>query len=107
MALGPCPGGRWLSLRPGGRFLCLEFSQVTNPALAALYDKYSFAIIPAMGELVASDRASYQYLVESIQKFHTQEELSNLARDAGFRFVSHSNLTGGVVAVHSGVKLSR
>ena len=56
---------------------------------------------------MADDRASYQYLVESIQKFHTQEELSNLARDAGFRFVSHSNLTGGVVAVHSGVKRSR
>ena len=72
-----------------------------------IHESRDESLLNSSRRLVADDRASYQYLVESIQKFHTQEELSNLARDAGFRFVSHSNLTGGVVAVHSGVKLSR
>ena len=84
-------------LRPGGRFLCLEFSHVTNPLLAAVYEKYSFNVIPAMGELVASDRASYQYLVESIRKFPKQEVFAQMMRDAGLRAVTHTNLTFGTV----------
>ena len=93
-------------LRPGGRFVCLEFSHVTNPLLAAVYEKYSFHVIPAMGELVASDRASYQYLVESIRKHPKQEQLAQMMRDAGMRSVSYTNLTAGAVAIHSGFKLS-
>jgi 2-methoxy-6-polyprenyl-1,4-benzoquinol methylase len=84
-------------LRPGGRFLCLEFSHVTNPLLAAVYEKYSFNVIPAMGELVASDRASYQYLVESIRNFPKQEVFAQMMRDAGLRAVTHTNLTFGTV----------
>ena len=93
-------------LRPGGRFLCLEFSRVTNPLLAAAYDKYSFNVIPAMGELVASDRASYQYLVESIRRHPDQETFAQMMRDAGLRGVSYTNLTFGVAAIHSGFRLS-
>ena len=92
-------------LRPGGRFLCLEFSHVTNPVLAELYERYSFNVIPAMGELVASDRASYQYLVESIRMFPKQEDFAQMMRDEGFRAVSYTNLTFGSVAVHSGFRL--
>lgn len=92
-------------LRPGGRFLCLEFSTVNQPILRALYERYSFSVIPAMGGLVASDRASYQYLVESIRQFPDQETFATMIQDAGFRCVSHTNLTGGVVAVHSGFRL--
>lgn len=91
-------------LRPGGRFLCLEFSHVTNPLLAAVYEQYSFKVIPAMGELVANDRASYQYLVESIRKFPKQEVFSQMMRDAGLRAVTHTNLTFGTVAIHSGFR---
>ena len=94
-------------LRPGGRFLCLEFSHVTHPVLASLYDKYSFAVIPAMGELVANDRASYQYLVESIRQFPKQGEFAQMLRDAGFRSVTYTNLTAGTVAIHSGFRLPR
>lgn len=92
-------------LRPGGRFLCLEFSHVTNPALAAVYDTYSFNVIPAMGELVAGDRASYQYLVESIRKHPKQDDLAQMMRDAGMRSVGYTNLTFGSVAIHSGFRL--
>jgi len=92
-------------LRPGGRFLCLEFSHVTNPVLAAVYEKYSFGVIPKMGELIASDRASYQYLVESIRKFPKQEDFAQMLRDAGLRAVTYTNLTSGCVAIHSGFKL--
>lgn len=92
-------------LRPGGRFLCLEFSHVTNPVLAAAYDRYSFAVIPALGELVTADRASYQYLVESIRKHPKQDVLADMMRDAGMRNVSYTNLTFGTVAIHSGFRL--
>jgi len=92
-------------LRPGGRFVCLEFSQVTNPFLRKLYEPYSFAVIPKIGELVANDRASYQYLVESIRKFPDQETFAQMIRDAGFRSVTYTNLTGGIVAIHSGFRL--
>ena len=91
-------------LKPGGRFLCLEFSQVPQPLLRSAYDMYSFNVIPAMGELVANDRASYQYLVESIRKFSNQEELVQRMKRAGFETASYTNLTGGIVAVHDGWK---
>ncbi|KAI3372566.1 hypothetical protein L3Q82_023046 [Scortum barcoo] len=92
-------------LKPGGRFMCLEFSKVTNPVLARLYDAYSFQIIPVLGEVIAGDWKSYQYLVESIRKFPDQEEFKRMIEDAGFYCVQYYNLTGGVVALHSGFKL--
>lgn len=93
-------------LKPGGRFLCLEFSHVTNdvPLLAELYDAYSFHVIPKLGEVVANDRDSYQYLVESIRKFCTQDELVTRMEAAGFECVRYTNMTGGIVAVHEGWK---
>uniref|UniRef100_A0A3Q3VWV0 2-methoxy-6-polyprenyl-1,4-benzoquinol methylase, mitochondrial n=1 Tax=Mola mola TaxID=94237 RepID=A0A3Q3VWV0_MOLML len=92
-------------LKPGGRFMCLEFSKVTNPVLARLYDAYSFQMIPVLGEVIAGDWKSYQYLVESIRKFPDQEEFKQMIDDAGFYCVQYYNLTGGVVALHSGFKL--
>ncbi|XP_035690744.1 ubiquinone/menaquinone biosynthesis C-methyltransferase UbiE-like isoform X1 [Branchiostoma floridae] len=92
-------------LTPGGRFLCLEFSQVSNPLLSSVYDLYSFQVIPVLGELIASDWKSYQYLVESIRKFPNQEEFAEMIREAGFRMVSYENLTSGVAAIHSGFKI--
>jgi len=91
-------------LKPGGRFMCLEFSQVADPWLRQLYDGYSFAVIPEMGELIANDRASYQYLVESIRKFSNQEELLSRMNDVGFHLTKYTNMTGGVVAIHEGWK---
>ncbi|KAM3868214.1 2-methoxy-6-polyprenyl-1,4-benzoquinol methylase, mitochondrial [Diretmus argenteus] len=92
-------------LKPGGRFMCLEFSKVTNPVLARLYDAYSFQLIPVLGEVIAGDWKSYQYLVESIRKFPDQEEFKGMIEDAGFYCAQYYNLTGGVVALHSGFKL--
>jgi len=91
-------------LKPGGRFMCLEFSQVPNEVFRQIYDTYSFQIIPWMGQLVANDRASYQYLVESIRKFSNQEELVQRMTSAGFTEVRYTNLTGGIVALHEGWK---
>ena len=91
-------------LKPGGRFMCLEFSQVPNEMFRAIYDTYSFNVIPAMGELVAGDRDSYQYLVESIRKFSNQEELMQRMQRAGFQNCKYTNLTGGIVALHEGWK---
>ncbi len=93
-------------LRPGGRFLCLEFSKVVLPGLQQLYDLYSFNVIPAMGQLVANDSESYRYLVESIRMFPGQMEWAAMIQDAGFGIVEYENLTGGVVAIHSGVNPS-
>ena len=84
--------------------MCLEFSQVADPWLRQLYDGYSFAVIPEMGELIANDRASYQYLVESIRKFSNQEELLSRMNDVGFHLTKYTNMTGGVVAIHEGWK---
>jgi demethylmenaquinone methyltransferase/2-methoxy-6-polyprenyl-1,4-benzoquinol methylase len=89
-------------LKPGGRFLCLEFSRPPAPALARAYDAYSFKVIPAVGELVAKDRASYQYLVESIRRFPDQQTFARLIREAGFGQVGYANFTGGVAALHTG-----
>ena len=89
-------------LKPGGRFVCLEFSRPTTEALRAAYDAYSFKVIPQIGEWVAKDRASYQYLVESIRRFPDQAAFAALMREAGFDRVSWSNFTGGVAALHQG-----
>jgi 2-methoxy-6-polyprenyl-1,4-benzoquinol methylase len=92
-------------LRPGGRFMCLEFSHVKNPALKWLYDQYSFQMIPVMGQVIAGDWDSYMYLVQSIRKFPNQEDFRQMIQEAGFRFVTYENLTFGVSAIHSGFKL--
>lgn len=91
-------------LKPGGRFFCLEFSQVPNAVLRQAYDAYSFHVIPAMGQALVGDRDSYQYLVESIRKFPAQEELQQRMESAGFEQCKYTNLTGGVVALHEGFK---
>jgi demethylmenaquinone methyltransferase/2-methoxy-6-polyprenyl-1,4-benzoquinol methylase len=92
-------------LKPGGRFLCLEFSSVEMPLLDTLYDVYSFTAIPRLGALVAGDSASYRYLVESIRRFPDQRTFMGLIEDAGFERVSYRNLTGGIAAIHSAWRL--
>jgi demethylmenaquinone methyltransferase/2-methoxy-6-polyprenyl-1,4-benzoquinol methylase len=92
-------------LRPGGRLMVLEFSHIPNEGLQWLYDRYSFNVIPVMGQVVAGDRDSYQYLVESIRKFPDQETFAGMIRAAGFDQVKYRNLTMGVAALHSGWKL--
>jgi demethylmenaquinone methyltransferase/2-methoxy-6-polyprenyl-1,4-benzoquinol methylase len=89
-------------LRPGGRFLCLEFSRPTAQALRLAYDAYSFRVIPAVGAAVAGDRGAYEYLVESIRRFPDQGALAGLMTQAGFSRVSVSNFSGGVCALHQG-----
>ena len=89
-------------LKPGGRFLCLEFSRPVTEALRGAYDLYSFKVIPAVGELVARDRDAYQYLVESIRRFPDQRTLAAMMDQAGFRRTGWTNFTGGVVALHHG-----
>jgi demethylmenaquinone methyltransferase/2-methoxy-6-polyprenyl-1,4-benzoquinol methylase len=91
-------------LRRGGRGLILEFSRVTAEPLKAVYDAWSFGVLPILGRLVADDEDSYRYLAESIRKHPPQEELAELMSEAGFDDVRYRNLTGGVVAIHSGVK---
>jgi demethylmenaquinone methyltransferase / 2-methoxy-6-polyprenyl-1,4-benzoquinol methylase len=92
-------------LKPGGRFLCLEFSRVDTPLLRQAYDFYSFAVLPLMGQVVAGDREAYQYLVESIRRFPPQGELAQRMAAAGLERVSFKNLTGGIAALHSGWRL--
>jgi len=92
-------------LRPGSRFLCLEFSSVDVPALDALYDFYSFNVIPALGRAVVGDAEAYRYLVESIRRFPKPQAFAEMIAAAGFRRVSFRVLTGGVVALHSGWRL--
>jgi demethylmenaquinone methyltransferase/2-methoxy-6-polyprenyl-1,4-benzoquinol methylase len=92
-------------LKPGGRFMVLEFSQIPNPGLQWLYDRYSFNIIPPMGKMIANDRDSYQYLVESIRKFPAQEPFADMIRQGGFEQVSFRNLSLGIAALHSGWKI--
>lgn len=92
-------------LRPGGRLMVLEFSQLPNPGLQKAYDLYSFNVIPPMGKVVTNDRESYQYLVESIRRFPDQESFASMIRTAGFDQVKYRNLTFGVAALHSGWKL--
>ena len=85
--------------------MCLEFSQVDVPVLDKLYELYSFNVIPPLGGAIANDRASYQYLVESIKTFPNQETFADYIRDAGFFNVKYRNLTGGIAAIHSGWKV--
>jgi demethylmenaquinone methyltransferase/2-methoxy-6-polyprenyl-1,4-benzoquinol methylase len=92
-------------LKPGGRFLCLEFSAVETPILDTLYDAYSMNAIPALGALVAGDAVSYRYLVESIRRFPDQKSFMGMIEDAGFERVRYRNLTGGIAAIHSGWRL--
>lgn len=92
-------------LKPGGRFFCLEFSKPVLSPLQKIYDKFSFKVIPEIGAFVAKDRESYQYLVESIRQFPHQQGLKIRMEDAGFKHVKFENLTGGIAAIHSGVKI--
>ena len=92
-------------LKPGGRLMVLEFSQLPNGGLQQLYDLYSFNVIPRMGQLIANDRDSYQYLVESIRKFPDQETFLSMIRDAGFENTKYRNLSFGIAALHSGWKI--
>ncbi|MGC6517349.1 MAG: bifunctional demethylmenaquinone methyltransferase/2-methoxy-6-polyprenyl-1,4-benzoquinol methylase UbiE [Candidatus Puniceispirillaceae bacterium] len=92
-------------LKPGGRFCCLEFSHVENALLAKIYDEWSFKVLPQMGQIVAKDRESYQYLVESIRQFPDQYHLADMMNSAGFAQVRFRNLSGGIAAIHSGWKL--
>jgi len=92
-------------LRPGGRLMVLEFSQLPNPAMQKMYDLYSFNVIPRMGQAIAGDRESYQYLVESIRNFPDQETFLGMVRAAGFGQAKYRNLSMGIAALHSGWKL--
>ena len=92
-------------LRPGGRLMVLEFSQIPNPSMQWVYDKYSFNIIPPMGKIIANDSESYQYLVESIRKFPNQKNFLKMINEAGFCNTKYRNLTLGVACLHSGWKV--
>ena len=93
------------TLKRGGHFLCLEFSQVEAPLLAKIYESYSFSMIPLIGRLVTGEAEPYRYLVESIRQFPPAEEFAAMIERAGFQRVGFTRLTGGVVAIHSGWKL--
>ncbi|OBZ68756.1 2-methoxy-6-polyprenyl-1,4-benzoquinol methylase, mitochondrial [Grifola frondosa] len=100
-------------LKPGGTFACLEFSKVNNPLFGAAYDQYSFSIIPLLGTILTGDRASYQYLVESIRRFPPQTEFAKMIADAGFvtggsfegKGGAWRDLWGGIASIHTGVKV--
>jgi demethylmenaquinone methyltransferase/2-methoxy-6-polyprenyl-1,4-benzoquinol methylase len=92
-------------LRPGGRFLCLEFSRLQVAAMAPVYDAWSFKVLPRLGQLVAGDADSYQYLAESIRTFPDQKTLAGMMRTAGFSRVTVRNLSGGIAAIHQGWRL--
>ena len=92
-------------LKPGGHFLCLEFSPEQMPGLDALYEFYSFRVIPEIGKLVAGDAEPYRYLVESIRRFPAPEAFAGMMRQAGFERISFTPMTGGIVALHSGWRL--
>jgi demethylmenaquinone methyltransferase/2-methoxy-6-polyprenyl-1,4-benzoquinol methylase len=95
----------WRVLKPGGRFMCLEFSQVGVPFLDKLYDAYSFTVIPAVGKVVTGDGQPYRYLVESIRTFPNQDKFKTMIEEAGLARASYRNLTGGVAAIHSGWRI--
>jgi demethylmenaquinone methyltransferase/2-methoxy-6-polyprenyl-1,4-benzoquinol methylase len=92
-------------LRPGGHFLCLEFSAADLPGLDRLYDLYSFRVIPELGRAVAGDADAYRYLVESIRRFPLPDDFATMMRSAGFSRVQWTAMTGGIVALHSGWRL--
>lgn len=91
-------------LKPGGRFYCLEFSQMAVPTLQKMYDVYSFTVLPWLGKKIAGDRHSYQYLAESIRAFPDQEALLALMNEAGFAATRYRNLSFGIAAIHSGIR---
>lgn len=91
-------------LKPGGKLLVLEFSKPTNPLLAKVYDGYSFSVLPKLGQLFAGDADSYQYLAESIRMHPDQETLKAMMSEVGFERCDYQNMTGGIVALHSGFK---
>ena len=91
-------------LKPGGRLLVLEFSKPANPLLSRAYDTYSFRVLPFIGKLVANDSESYQYLAESIRMHPDQETLKDMMEDAGFSRCEYHDMTGGIVALHKGIK---
>jgi len=93
------------TLKRGGRFLCLEFSQVEAPLLSKIYESYSFSVIPLIGRLVSGEAEPYRYLVESIRQFPPAEEFAAMIEKAGFARVGFTRLTGGIVAIHSGWKI--
>ncbi len=93
----------WRVLKPGGRFVCLEFSEA-HPSLRALYDRYSFAVVPKLGQLVTGDAEPYQYLVESIRRFPNAPTFEQELKDAGFERTGFRRLSAGVVALHWGTK---
>ncbi len=92
-------------LKPGGRFMCLEFSDVDMPLFDRFYEQWSFKAIPPIGKVITGDDEPYQYLVESIRKFPNQESFAAMIRDAGFERVSYRNFSGGIAALHSGWKI--
>ena len=92
-------------LRPGGRMMVLEFSQIPNDMMQKVYDLYSFNVIPQLGQMIAGDRDSYQYLVESIRKFPKQDVFADMIREAGFDNVKYRNTSMGIAALHSGWKI--
>ena len=92
-------------LRPGGRFLCLEFSRIAVPGLEALYDAYSFRVLPALGRAVAGDAGSYRYLAESIRRFPGQDTFAAMIAAAGLARVDYRNLSGGIAAIHGAWRL--
>ena len=91
-------------LKPGGRFMCLEFSKLTSPILDKFYDFYSFSILPNLGKVITGDKDAYKYLVESIRLFPDQNEVCNLMEQNGFKNIKYRNLSNGIVAIHSGWK---
>ncbi|MCL4130046.1 UNVERIFIED_CONTAM: hypothetical protein GTU68_023869 [Idotea baltica] len=91
-------------LKPGGRLLILEFSKPESSALSKIYDTYSFKVMPLIGKLITQDAESYQYLAESIRMHPNQETLKNMLSEAGFEGISYHNMTGGIVALHKGIK---
>jgi len=92
-------------LKPGGRFLCLEFSRVVVPLLDKIYDAYSFTVLPTLGSLVTGDSGAYRYLAESIRKFPAQNELLVRMESAGLKYGKVRNLSGGIAALHSGWRI--
>ena len=103
--LKKCLSEAFRVLKPGGRIMILEFSKVENQTLNKIYDAFSFNVVPLLGKFIANDAESYQYLIESIRKFPSQEKLASLVTEAGFRLVKYRNLTQGIVAMHSGWKV--
>ncbi|MBE9502700.1 MAG: class I SAM-dependent methyltransferase, partial [Proteobacteria bacterium] len=92
-------------VRPGGKVMCLEFSHPTNMLFSKAYDFFSFNVIPEIGNIIAKDKDSYQYLVESIRKFPNQEKLKKILEDCGLYKVKYFNLTNGIAAIHLGYKI--